>query len=261
VRFISLMFIVFFSGPALANCNENWEYAPHIQSVNKNIVQNKSFFYSSPFGKYKSSDLFLIKGDNFYSYLKSNDYIFGNYIRKNGSVVSGWLKAETLVGSSSKSHYSPPEVSKSDFVIISSYKNIELGSSYEQFYKTWGKCEINKQPDIGISGNFITKGNEIYKYFDNFWKGFTIRSSNINYQLTGMDYNYYRMTTITINSKKYMTSRGITIGDTTDNIFASYGKPLNLDKVQVIYKFKNNTLLFDINNGVVERIVMDEQAE
>lgn len=58
-----------------------------------------------------------------------------------------------------------------------------------------------------------------------------------------------------------MTSRGITIGDTTDNIFASYGKPFNLDKVQMIYKFKNSTRSFDINNGVVEKIVMDEQAE
>ncbi|MGL6424961.1 hypothetical protein [Aeromonas hydrophila] len=261
MRFTSLIFIILFSGPMLANCNESLEYAPHIQTVSKNTVQNKSYFYLSPFEKYKSSDLFLIKGDNFYSYLKSNDYIFGNYIRKNGSVVSGWQKAESLVGSSSKSHYSPPEVSKSDFVIMSPYKNIELGSSYELFYKAWGKCEINKQPDIGIPGNFITKGDETYKYFDNFWTGFTIRSSNINFQLTGMDYNYYRITTITINSKKYMTSRGITIGDTTDNIFASYGKSLNLDKVQMIYKFKNSTLSFDINNDVVEKIVMDEQAE
>lgn len=167
----------------------------------------------------------------------------------------------TLVGSSPKSHYSPPDISKSDFIIISPYKNIELGSSYEQFYKAWGKCEINKQPDIGISGGFITKGDEIYKYFDNFWRGFTIVSSNINLQPTGGDYNFYRITTITVNSNKYMTSRGVTIGDTTDNIFTSYGKPSSVDKVQVAYKFKNSTLSFDVNNGVVERIVMDEQAE
>lgn len=259
MKFIHFIFL--FSGTVIANCNENWEHVQKIGSANSYVMKNKSFFYFYPFEKYKSENLFLIRGDSFHSYFKSNDYIFGNYIRKNGSVVSGWLKAETLVGSSSKLHYSPPEVSKSDFVIISPYKNIELGSSYEQFYKTWGKCEINKQPDIGISGNFIAKGNETYKYFDNFWKGFTIRSSNINHQLTGMDYNYYRITTITINSKKYMTCRGITIGDTTDNILASYGKPFNFDKVQLIYKFKNNTLLFDINNGVVERIIMDEQAE
>lgn len=259
MKFIHFIFL--FSGTVIANCNENWEHVQKIESANTYVVKNKSFFYFYPFEKYKSESLFLIKGDNFHSYFKSNDYIFGSYIRTNGSVVSGWLKAETLVGSSSKSHYYPPEVSKSDFVIISPYKNIELGSSYEQFYKTWGKCEINKQPDIGISGNFLAKGDETYKYFDHIWKGFTIRSSNINYQLTGMDYNYYRITTITINSNKYMTSRGITIGDTTDNIFASYGKPFNLDKVQVIYKFKSNTLSFDINNGVVERIVMDEQAE
>ncbi|HAU4897078.1 hypothetical protein NAT02_02800 [Aeromonas hydrophila] len=259
MKFIHFIFL--FSGTVIANCNENWEHVQKIGTANTYVMKNKSFFYFYPFEKYKSENLFLIRGDSFHSYFKSNDYIFGNYIRKNGSVVSGWLKAESLVGSSSKSHYSPPEISKSDFVIISPYKNIELGSSYEQFYKAWGKCEINKQPDIGISGGFITNGDEIYKYFDNFWTGFTIRSSNINFQLTGMDYNYYRITTITINSKKYMTSRGITIGDTTDNIFASYGKPLNLDKVQVIYKFKNSTLSFDINNGVVEKIVMDEQAE
>lgn len=261
MKFNSLMVLFLLSGFALANCNDNWEQVAHKQFVNKSIVQNKSFFYSAPSEKYKVPDLFLIKGDDFNSYLKSNDYTFGTYTRRNGSVVSGWLKSETLDAASSKSSNSPPEVSKSDFVIISPFKNIELGSSYEQFYKTWGDCEVNKQPDIGISGGFITVGNEIYKYFDNFWSGFSIRSSNINFQQTGSDYDAYRITTITVNSKKYMTSRGITIGDTTQNIITAYGKPLNLDKDKLTYKFKNDELSFDIKNDEIKSIVMDEKVE
>lgn len=203
----------------------------------------------------------MIKGDEFNSYLKSNDYIFGTYTRKNGSVVSGWLKSETLDLASSKSSYSPPEVLKSDFVITSPYKNIELGSSYKQFYKIWGGCEVNKQPDIGISGNFISVDNENYKYFDNFWNGFTIRSSNINYQQTGSDYDAYRITSIKINSKKYMTRRGITVGDTTQNIINAYGKPSKLDKDKLTYNFKNNELSFDVKNDEIKSIVMEEKVD
>lgn len=255
------MILLLLSGSALANCNENWEQSSQTQFVNKSTVQNKSFFYSAPSQKYKLPGLFLIKGDDFNSYLKSNDYIFGTYTRKNGSVVVGWLKSETLDTALTKSSNSPPDVSQSDFVIVSPYKNIELGSSYEQFYKIWGGCEVNKQPDIGISGNFIVVGDETYKYFDNFWSGFAIRSSNINYQQTGSDYDAYRITTITVNSKKYMTSRGITIGDTTQNIITAYGKPLSLDKDKLTYKFKNNELSFDIKNDEIKSIAMDEKLE
>ncbi|WP_435953139.1 hypothetical protein [Dryocola sp. BD626] len=261
MKFNSLMVLFLLSGSALANCNENWEQASRTQFVNKSTVQNKSFFYSAPSEKHKLPDLFLIKGDDFNTYLKSNDFTFGTYTKKNGSVVIGWLKSETLDTASTKSSHSLPEVSKFDFVIISPYKNIELGSSYEQLYKTWGDCEVNKQPDIGILGNFITVDNETYKYFDNFWSGFTIRSSNINYQQTGSDYDSYRITTITVNSKKYMTSRGITVGDTTQNIITAYGNPLKLDKNKMTYKFKNNELSFDIKNNEIKGIVMDEKVE
>ncbi|MFZ4251590.1 hypothetical protein ACEV6G_05910 [Enterobacter ludwigii] len=257
----SLMLLFLLSGSALANCDEHWETFSQTQFINKNIVQYKSFYYSAPSEKHKLPDLFLIKGDDFNSYLKSNGYTFGTYTRKNGTVVSGWLKSETLDVVPSKSSNSPPEVSRSDFVIISPYKNIELGSSYEQFYKIWGDCEVNKQPDIGISGDFITAGNETYKYFDNFWSGFSIRSSNINFQQTGTDYDAYRITTITVNNKKYMTRRGITIGDTTQNIIAAYGNPLKLDKNKVTYKFKNNELSFALKNDEIKSIVMDEKVE
>lgn len=255
------MVLFLLSGSALANCSDNWDEAPHKQFVSKVIVRNKSFFYHGPFEKYKLPTLFLIKGDSFNSYSKSNDYIFGTYIRKSGSVVIGWLKSDTLDANSSKSLPPPPEVSKSDFVIFSPYGNIELGSSYEQFYKAWGGCELNKQPDIAVSGNFIIVGNENYKYFDNFWSGFTIRSSNINFLQTGSDYDSYRITTITVNSKKYMTSRGITIGDTTRNIITAYGSPLGLNRDRLTYKFKNNELSFILKNNTIKSIVMDEKVD
>ncbi len=259
MKFIHFIFL--FSGAVIANCNENWEHVQKIESANTYVVQKKSFFYFSPFEKYKSDNLFLIKGDSFYSYFKGNGYIFGNYIRKNGSVVSGWLKAETLVEKLSGLPFIPLELSKYDFVIISPYKNIELGSSYEQFYKVWGGCEINKQPYIGISGNFITRGGEVYKYFDHQWDGFAIRSSNINFNQVGTGFDFYRITSITVSNNKYMTNRGIVIGDTIENIITVYGKPLNVDKVRVTYKFKNSTLSFGIKDNVVDSIVVDEQVE
>lgn len=58
-----------------------------------------------------------------------------------------------------------------------------------------------------------------------------------------------------------MTNRGIVIGDTIENIITVYGKPLNVDKVRVTYKFKNSTLSFGIKDNVVDSIVVDEQVE
>jgi hypothetical protein len=58
-----------------------------------------------------------------------------------------------------------------------------------------------------------------------------------------------------------MTRRGITIGDTTQNIIAAYGNPLKLDKNKVTYKFKNNELSFALKNDEIKSIVMDEKVE
>ena len=260
MRFIFLI-VSLFSSAVVANCNGHWEDVKKIQLTGTHVVQKKAFFYSAPFNKYKYADLFLIKGDRFHSYLESNGYIFGRYIRKNGTVVNGWLKAEALVDTSSKFPYFPLELSENDFVIVSPYKDIELGGSYERFYKAWGKCEINKQPDIGISGNFITSGVQVYKYFDHHWGGFSIRSSNINFNNDGEDFDTYRVTTVTVNNDKYMTSRGIAVGDTIESVISAYGQPLKMDKTQVSYKFKRNSLLFNIKSNVVDNIVMDEQFE
>jgi len=92
-RFYSLCF---FSQHVLADCNEYSESGTSSQVIEHYTINNKSFFYFSPNEKNKSEPLFLIKGNDFNGYLKNGSYTFGNYIRKNGSVVNGWLKTQTL---------------------------------------------------------------------------------------------------------------------------------------------------------------------
>ncbi|WP_412098194.1 hypothetical protein, partial [Klebsiella quasipneumoniae] len=87
----------------------------------------------------------------------------------------------------------------------------------------WGKCGKNEQLETGAWSNYISKGDETYKYFDNYWKGFIIRSSNINYKHFGDDFDLYRITTITVINNKYITGRGIYIGMNKNEIINAYG--------------------------------------
>lgn len=167
----------------------------------------------------------------------------------------GWLKDDAL---SETEKVNKPEINDSDFSIYSPNGSIDLSSSFEDFYKIWGKCGKNEQLETGAWSNYISKGDETYKYFDHYWKGFTIRSSNINYKQRGSDFDSYRITTITITNNKYITSRGVYVGMTKNEIINAYGTPASIDKNEINYSFKNNTLSFTLENDVIKNIILDE---
>lgn len=238
-----------------ASCDGLWDKADYKQNIHSYKVLNKTFFYSIPDVNFKNSKLFLINNDTFVGFLKYGEFEFGRYTRKNGTIVMGWLKYDAL---SETEKTKKPEVDVNDFSIYSPNGSIDLSSSFENFYKTWGRCGKNEQLETGIWSNYISKGDNTYKYFDHYWKGFTIRSSNINYKQHGNDFDFYRITTITITNNKYMTSRGVYIGMTKDEIINAYGEPSSTDKDKINYSFNNNTLSFTLENNVIKNIILDE---
>jgi hypothetical protein len=240
-----------------ASCDESWKKSDYEQNINSYKVLNKIFFHSTPDDNSKNSKLFLINNDYFVGFLKSVGFEFGRYTRKDGSIVMGWLKDDAL---SETKKVNKPEINDSDFSIYSPNGSIDLSSSFEDFYKIWGKCGKNEQLETGAWSNYISKGDETYKYFDHYWKGFTIRSSNINYKQHNNDFDLYRITTITITNKKYITSRGIYIGMTKNEIINAYGEPASINKGSISYNFKNKTLSFMLENNIIKSIILDENA-
>jgi hypothetical protein len=238
-----------------AGCNESWEKAGYEQNIHSYRVINKNFFHSTPDDNSRNNKLFLINNDTFVGFLRSGKFEFGRYTRKDGSIVMGWLKDDAL---SETEKTKKSELNDGDFSVYSPNGNIELSSSFESFYKTWGKCGRNEQLETGAWSNYISRGDETYKYFDNYWKGFTIRSSNINYRQLGNDFDLYRITTITVINSKYITSRGIYIGMTRSEILNAYGEPSSTNKDKITYNFKNNTLSFMLENDVIKSIILEE---
>ncbi|EMC4263707.1 hypothetical protein VEL57_004193, partial [Cronobacter sakazakii] len=224
-----------------ANCDESWKMANYKQNLNVFKVVAKTFFYSAPNDDAKNSNVFLIRNDNFSGFLSSGRFEFGQFIKKDGRKVIGWLKKDDLAETTGNIS---TEINGGDFSIYSPNGSIDLSTPFEVFYKSWGRCGKNEQLETGMWSGFISKGDRNYKYFDYYWKGFSVRSSNINHEQLGDDFDSYRITTITVTNNKYITSRGIYVGMSKDEIIKAYGKPSRISKSLISYSFNHNSLDF-----------------
>lgn len=75
----------------------------------------------------------------------------------------------------------------------------------------------------------------------------------------GNDFDTYRITTITVTNNKYITSRGIYIGMSNDEVIKAYGKSSRISKSLISYSFNNNSLDFLLEENIVKKIVLDER--
>ncbi|EOI3556737.1 hypothetical protein ACMSZQ_003061 [Cronobacter dublinensis] len=239
-----------------ANCDESWKMANYEQKLNVFKVVGKTFFYSAPNDDAKNSKIFLIRNDTFSGFLSSGRFEFGQFIKKDGRKVTGWLKNDDLAETSESIS---TEINGGDFSIYSPNGSIDLNTPFETFYKSWGRCGKNEQLETGAWSGFISKGDKDYKYFDYYWKGFSVRSSNINYEQLGNDFDKYRITTITVTNNKYLTSRGIYVGMSRGEIIKAYGKPSRMSKLLISYSFNNNYLDFMLEENIVKKIVLNER--
>lgn len=245
---------------ANADCHKTWETGSYTQNIKTYTVIKKTHFYALPGESAKASDLFLIKGDEFSGFLQSNGFEFGYFTKKDKTIVSGWIKQSELVEGSQPAK-SVTAISDSDFIIYTPFKSIVLSSSFENFNEAWGACGKSEQNETGLWSNTVTIGDKDYKYFDYHWKDFSVRASNINYEITGNDFDTYRITSILVNGNGYMTSRGISIGMNIDDIKNAYGEPVVVSKDEITYTHNKNKLDFVMDSGKVKSIKMEEQAQ
>ncbi|WP_226099431.1 hypothetical protein [Dickeya oryzae] len=240
-----------FIGVAQANCNENLKGLRPKQKAQNYIVNQKTFFYLNPLKKEYKKGLFLIPGDEFSGYLVFQDLTFGRYIRKNGEVVMGWLKSDTLKDATTSQENN---LSEHDFNIYSPIGSIPLGQPYEKISSQWDKC-LNSPAEIG---GVVSYNNMYYKYSDYYADGLMIILSNFDYDKKGLDFDTYRITQVTISNSNYLTSRGMSVGMTKEEVINRYGEPSEKNKNAIVYNYKNYALQFKLKFGKVTEIVMDE---
>lgn len=241
----------------MASCANLSSSSGFKQEINTRTVLRKTNFHLSPVYNKEVAGLFIIKGDTFTSYLKSDNFLFGNYKAVDGGISSGWISGIDLEKLSNEQKANE-NISSNDFKFFTSYKEITLGDYYPEFYNYWGKCEINKQPDIGITGNFEEINGINYKYFDHYWDGLYIKTSNINREQLKNDFDWYHITEINVLNDKYMTNHGIYVGMKENEIVNAYGDCHKKNSNSCSYSYKNNKLTFNISNGVITSIDMEE---
>ncbi|WP_038901019.1 hypothetical protein [Dickeya dadantii] len=241
-----------FIGTAQANCNENLKGLRQKQKNQNYIVNQKTFFYLNPLKKEYKKGLFLIPGDEFSGYLVFQDLTFGRYIRKNGEVVMGWLKSDTLKDATTSQENN---LSEHDFNIYSPIGNIPLGQPYEKISSQWNKCLDSHGVELG---GIVSRNNIEYKYSDYSADGLIIRLSNINYDKKGLNFDTYRVTAIIIDNGNYLTSRGVSVGMTKEEVINTYGEPSEKNKNAITYNYNNYALEFKLKFGKITEIEMSE---
>ncbi|MGL5954655.1 MAG: hypothetical protein ACRCZ3_16270 [Providencia rustigianii] len=255
---ICFLFFLFFSFKSMADCGHIISNSSYSQYVKEFKSLKKTNFYVSPVVNAKLNNLFIIKGDLFTSYLTNDEFVYGNYENSNGVIFSGWIKKEDLITEDDK--IKNKAINFNDFVFYTSFKKIKLGTGYQDFYKDWAKCEINIQQDqyVGISGNFQEVEGGYYKYFEHYWDGLYIKTSNINREELKNDFDWYRITEINITNDNYMTNRGVYVGMKENEIVNAYGDCHKKNSNLCSYIYKNNKLIFHVSNGVITSIDMEE---
>lgn len=181
MKIIYILFITFISYESIAGCNNVISNSKFLQDIKELESLKKTNFYANPTGESKLNSLFIIKGDHFTSYLINKGFVFGGYKNKDGDIISGWLNKGDLI-ELKDGIIKVEDLNFDDFTIYTSFGNIKLSGDFPEFYKKWGSCEINKQQEIGVSGNFQDVNDGYYKYFEHYWDGAYIKTSNINFK-------------------------------------------------------------------------------
>lgn len=257
-----LLLVIFFipTYDVCANYNEVREQDNYIQNIKTFNVNKKTYFHQAPDENSKLNKLFLIQGDIFSGYLQFNGFEFGRYIRKDDSIAIGWLKQSDLTEENNLEK-KVDKITESDFTIYSPFDVIVLNSPFEKSNKSLASCSGNNQAEAGLWSNVISNENKNYKYFDYHCDGFSVRVSNINYDVLNDDFDTYRITTILLNDSKYITGRGIYVGMNINNIKNAYGNTLESGNNSISYSLDTYILRFILEKDIIKSIEVNEQIK
>lgn len=139
-------------------------------------------------------------------------------------------------------------ISDDDFSVWICSQEVLVGSD-------WSKYTIDL-PNIVIPASSDT----LYQSYCNKFGDFEINTTNEGYDLfEGNDYDF-KITAITLQTDKYMTARGVYVGNTEQLVRERYGRAVtgsSGDYSLLKYSYEGKSLLFFISqDGLVEKIVL-----
>ncbi|MEG3128746.1 hypothetical protein SC171_13540 [Pantoea cypripedii] len=220
-------------------------------------------FYSAPDKKCLIDHVFVIPGDSLIAYIEYEDFYRVMYLSRNNEQVSGWVEKNRL----SETHKGiapdyntpyPTEVNtvtgSSDFTVMLNDKYISLGEKWDE--------QVRKRAGAQISESFvgdISVGESYYKYYQHNYDGFEIYTANIFWQKEHRDIDSYIISQITFDEAGFLTSRGVSVGDSQQRVVEKYGqaKVDNSDNQHwLYYDGDGKRLSFQIINDKVSRIML-----
>lgn len=202
------------------------------------------FFYSSANNRCRMKNKFVINGDKLISFYKTDGFIYVNYLNKEGKIIDGWIMNNSFTNANNN-------INNNDFKI--SYKNghlLDIGS-VDRVFVLWARSNKIDIADPILSG--IDENSWSIPFSGGFAEldepGAIIKR-RIMYSYNRNDYETY-LSELSITSKDFKTSRGISVGDSWGDVERKYGPPGYIRDHCVSYVFFNKKITFcEIDNLV-----------
>ncbi len=222
--------------------------------------ESKVYFYTAPDKSCKQGDKFVIAGDFLYAYKLHSGFTYVNYITAKGEEVKGWVNSAELNKFSpivNKKH--TQNLNITDFIVINQSNWFGLGSSFSNDKSLLKEKEVSSE----YIGSFPNDNGGLNKFYSHVYKNLTVIASNIHYneKLWTIDDDYI-ISTITLTTPKYKTSRNIKVGDNKKDILKAYdGVKLNESKGIMNYSLGGMFLIFNLANNKITSIEMSLISE
>ena len=226
--------------------------AKPLGGINSYFVAKKhrAYIYSYPDVACRQKNLFIIDGDLVYGYAHYSDFYYMEYITRKGDSIYGWVNKSDLEPLHMVEIRGRPEISIADFAIHNSKQWIAINFALDSLSK------IGHNNASSFIGDFPNQAGGLYKYYSYSYSFGDIVVSNVLYDKRMHDIDDgYRIQSIHLTNKEYLTARGLTVGDSIEDVINSY-KPIDPfgNDSSLIYKLGNYSIEYRITNGRISTI-------
>lgn len=145
-------------------------------------------------------------------------------------------------------------VNATDFDLTINNQKVSLENSWNDLIKK----RLGAQESEAFVGD-VPIGNSSYKYYQHNYRGFSIYTSNLEWDKQHRDVDTYIIAQITIDSPEIKTSRGVTVGTSKDVLVRKYGKgtiDTSDEQYWVYYDGEGKRISFQLEGGKVSHIMM-----
>ena len=141
-----------------------------------------------------------------------------------------------------------------DFELIIDNQKISLGNTWDDLIKK----HLGTQESEAFVGD-VPVGNSSYKYYQHNYRGFSIYTSNLNWDKQNRDVDTYIIAQITIDSPAIKTSRDVRVGTSKEALVRKYGKgtvDTSDEQYWIYYEGDGKRISFQIEGNKVSHIMM-----